>query len=204
MKNTPINRIDSAKRIFMAHGGTMRTQEALAAGIHPEVLYQMRDTALLERLTRGLYRLADSPKLGNPDLVTVAMKIPKGVVCLISALSFHNITTQIPHAIDIALIRGAETPRIDYPPVNIYWSVERIFNRGVVAENVDGRSVRIYSPEKTIVDCFRYRNKIGLDTAIEALRLYRERKRFKADDLMLCARICRAEKLIKPYVEGVL
>ncbi len=198
------DRIRQARAMFEKRGGTLRTGEALAAGIHPEVLYRMRDEGQLEMLARGLYRLADAPELGSPDLVTVSLRVPRAVVCMISALSFHRITTQTPHAVDIALPRGAERPRMDYPPINVYWAVERIYSCGIEIYKVDGESVRIYSPEKTIVDCFRYRNKLGLDTALEALRLYRERLPVQTDRLLEIARVCRMAKVIRPYLEGVL
>lgn len=182
----------------------MRTGDAIEQGIHPEVLYKMRDTGFLDQLARGVYRLVEAPELGSPDLVTVTMKIPKGIICMISALSYHQMTSEIPHAVDIALVRGSEPPRIDYPPVHIYWSVKHIFECGVEEHKIDHRMIRIYSPEKTLVDCFRYRNKIGIETAIEALRLYRERKKVKPSLILEYARVCRAEGMIRPYLEGVI
>jgi predicted transcriptional regulator of viral defense system len=204
MKTKHTNRIERARSIFECRGGTLRTSEAIAAGIHPEVLYKMRDTGILTSLARGLYRLAELAELGNPDLVTVALKVPKGVICMISALSFHKMTTQIPNAVDVALVRGTERPRIEYPPIHVYWSVEHILKCGNADYIVDGASIRIHDPERALVDSFRYRNKIGLDTALEALRLYRERMPLKVDRIMDYARICRAEKMIRPYLESTL
>lgn len=202
-KNT-MSKIEQAVGIFRAHGGTLSTKDALEKGVHPRILYRLRDQGLLETIARGLYRLADAEPLSDPDLVTVAMKVPDGVVCLISALSFHGITTQIPHAVDLALVRGAEKPRIQYPPVRIYWAVDRIYHCGIEAHEVDGVPIKVYSPEKTVVDCFRYRNKLGLDVALEALRFYRERKPLKVDLLMEVARTCRVAATVKPYLEAVL
>jgi predicted transcriptional regulator of viral defense system len=162
MSNRRHNRVERAVKVFRDHGGILRTAEALRFGIHPETLYKMRDEGTLEILSRGLFRIADQAELGNPDLVAVSIRFPQGVICLISALSFHGITTQIPHAIDLALPRGTERPRIDHPPVNIYWTVARMFACGIEEHRVDDRAVRIYSPERTLVDCFRYRNKMGL------------------------------------------
>ena len=193
-----------ARQTFAAHGGVLRTKDALALGIHPETLYLMRDEGMLETLSRGLFRLADQPDLGAPDLIAVSLRAPHSVICMISALSFHGITTQTPHAVDIALPREARRPQIAYPPVRIYRMVSRIFQCGIDQHRVDGRSIRVYSPERTLVDCFRYRNKLGLDTAIEALRLYRERKPVKADAIMACARTCHAARIIRPYLEGIL
>ncbi len=178
--------------------------EALKAGIHRRMLYSMLEAGVIEQFTRGLYRLADLPPLGNPDLVSVSLKIPNGVICLISALAYHEITTQAPPEVYVALERGTETPRLSHPPIRIFWFSRQAFTTGIQTYKIDGVPVRIYSPEKTITDCFKYRNKIGLDTAIEALKLYREKKRFKPEDLMQIARACRVEKVLRPYLEALL
>ena len=128
----------------------------------------MRDQGVVEQMSRGRYRLADLPALSNPDLVTVALKIPAGVVCLISALAYHEITTQIPHEVHVALPRGAEPPRLQHPPVRVFWFTGRSFMEGIQTHKVVGISLRVYSPEKTLADCFNYRNKLGLDTVLEA------------------------------------
>ena len=193
-----------AKAAFQQHGGVLRTADALRAGIHPRTLYQMRDAGELDRLERGLYRLADLPPLGNPDLVTVALKIPEGVVCTISALAFHEITTQIPHQIHLALPRGSATPRIEHPPLRPYRFTGEAFSSGAVAHEIDGVRVRIYGPEKTVADCFKYRNVLGLDTALEALKLYLKRRRPDVDALTKYARVCRVEKTLRPYVEALV
>jgi len=198
------SRFDRAVVVFKKHGGILRTAQALRAGIHPTTLYTMRDNGTLEIVSRGVYRLADSDPLGNPDLVTIATRIPFGVVCLISALSFHELTTQIPHEIHVALSRGAEEPRLDHPPIRTYRFSGEAFTEGVEIHRFDGISVRIYNPEKTLADCFKFRNRIGLDTAVEAVRFYRERRSVKVDDLMHYASICRVKKIIRPYLEAIL
>ena len=103
-----------------------------------------------------MYRFADMPAMGNPDLATVALKVPKGVICLISALSWHEMTSEIPHEIYLALPRGAEPPRLAYPPLRIFWFQGDAFEEGVEEHDMDGIRVRIYSPEKTLADCFKY------------------------------------------------
>ena len=197
-------RFDKATAVFKKHGGMLRTAQALRAGIHPSTLYAMRDSGMLEVVSRGVYRLADSSPLGNPDLVTVATRVPSGVICLISALAFHDLTTQIPHEVHVALPRGAEEPRLDHPPIKTYRFTGEAFTEGVEIHELDGVGVRIYSPEKTLADCFKFRNKIGLDTAVEAIRFYRERRSVKVDDLMRYASICRVKKVIRPYLEAIL
>jgi predicted transcriptional regulator of viral defense system len=202
MENT--DRFEAARKIFRDRGGVLKTGDALSAGIHPRTLYEMERSGILEKLARGLYRSADMPPLGNPDLVSVALKVPSGVVCLLSALAYHGITSQIPHEVYLALNRGTEPPRLEYPPIRVFWFTAEAFAQGIENHRLDGIQVRIYSPEKTIADCFKYRNKIGMDTAIEALKLYRERKQFKINDLMQSARVCRVEKVIRPYLEALL
>jgi predicted transcriptional regulator of viral defense system len=204
MKKQAQPQLERAKRLFRQRGGLLRTNEALRVGIHPRTLYAMRSAGIVERLGRGLYRLAEMPPLGNPDLVSVAARVPQGVICLVSALAFHEITTQIPHEVYLALKRGAERPRLAYPPVRVFWYSGPSATEGVEVHEVDGIGIRIYSPEKTLADCFKYRNKIGLETALEALRLYRSRKRVRVDDLMRFARVCRVVPVMRPYLEALL
>jgi predicted transcriptional regulator of viral defense system len=133
------------------------------------------------------------------------MRVPRAVVCLISALAHHGLTTQVPHAVDIALPSHGQIPKIDGIPVRVFWYSEPSFSSGIDVAAIDGVPVRIYSPEKTIADCFKHRNKIGIDVAIEALRNYRERKRrpdFKT--LSTVARINRVERIMRPYLESIL
>jgi len=203
-KNKKGFRFDRAVAVFKKNGGILRTSQALRAGIHPSTLYTMRDEGMLEVVSRGVFRLAGSEPLENPDLVTVATRVPSGVICLISALAFHQITTQIPHEIHVAIQRGAELPRLEYPPIKIYWFKDQAFTAGVDTHKLDGVDIHIYSPEKTLADCFKFRNKIGLDTAVEAVRFYRERRSVNVDALMRYAAICRVEKVIRPYLEAIL
>lgn len=193
---------EQARQIFKAHGGTLRTREALAAGIHRRTLYAMRDAGELERLARGVYRLADLPPLSNPDLATVAKRVPHGVVCLISALALHELTTQIPHVVHLALPRNTRTPRLDYPPLQVYRFSDAAFKAGIEVHPIEGVDVRVYNAEKTLADCFKYRNKIGLDVALEALRAYRGRRGARLQRVLEYARVCRVESVIRPYLEA--
>ncbi len=136
--------------------------------------------------------------------MTVALKIPRGVVCLISALAYHQLTTQIPHEIYVAIPRDNEPPRLDYPPVRVFRFSPPSYGVGVETHALDGVSVRIYSREKTLADCFKYRNKIGLDTALEALRLYKEQGRIDVAALLRFAAVCRVAKVMRPYLEAIL
>ena len=164
----------------------------------------MRDAGRLERISRGVYRLAERPPLGNPDLVTVAKRVPNGVICLISALAFHDLTTQIPHEVHLALPRGAEEPRLDFPPIRTFRFTGKSFTEGIEIHRLDGVPVRIYSPEKTLADCFKFRNKIGLDVVIEALRRYRRQRTFDLNNILYYSLLCRVHKVVQPYLEALL
>ncbi|MFO8007661.1 MAG: type IV toxin-antitoxin system AbiEi family antitoxin domain-containing protein [Candidatus Brocadiia bacterium] len=193
-----------AVRVFRRHGGTMRTGEAIEAGVHSRTLYAMRDAGVLQKLSRGVYRLSELEPLGNPDLTTVALRVPDGVVCLLSALAFHDMTTQVPHAVHLAIERGSERPRIEHPPVDLFWFGGEAYSEGIETHELDGVPVRIYCPEKTLADCFKYRNKLGVDTAVEALKLYAERGNTDVSAIMRYARICRVQNVMRPYLEAGL
>ena len=197
--------LTKARDVFTEHGGMLRTSKALRLGIHPRTLYALRDAGEIALVGRGLYRLSTAPPLSSPDLVPIAIRIPRAVVCLISALAHHGLTTQIPHAIDIALPSHAKVPKVDGVPLRVFWYPEPSFRAGVEIVAIDEVSVRIYSAEKTIADCFKYRNKIGLDVAIEALRTYRERTpKPNRAKLTKFAEVNRVQKIMRPYLEAIL
>jgi predicted transcriptional regulator of viral defense system len=187
--------------IFRRHGGQLRMADALRVGISRKRLYAMRDRGVVAPVSRGLFRLTALDSLAHPDLVTVAARVPRGVLCLISALSFHELTTQVPHVIDVALERGSTKPRLDYPPTHFYWFSGPAFHAGIETHDIEGIGVRIYDPEKTLADCFRYRNQLGMDVVLEALRLWRERRRKKLDVLLKYARMRHVERAMRPYLE---
>jgi predicted transcriptional regulator of viral defense system len=162
----------------------------------------MRDAGELEQLSRGVYRLAGLPPMSEPDLATVAKRIPGGVVCLISALAFHELTTHVPHEVHLALPRTARAPRLAYPPLRVFHFSPKAFAAGVESHKIDGVAVRVYSAEKTLADCFKFRNKIGQDVVLEALRSYRARRGARLQVVLDFARICRVEKIIRPYLEA--
>jgi predicted transcriptional regulator of viral defense system len=194
-----------ARRLFRAQGGTLRMSEALALGLARKTLYAMRDQGVIEALSRGLYRLRELEPLGRPDVVAVALRIPEGVICLISALAIHELTTQIPHAVHVAIERDRRKPaRIDHPPIEVYRFSGAAFREGIEIQAMDGVPVRIYDPEKSVADVFKYRNKLGLDVALEALRRWSERRRRSPEKLLAHARNCRVERVIRPYLEALL
>lgn len=192
------------RAVIRSRGGMLRMADALRLGMNRKTFYAMRDAGVLERLSRGLFRLRDLSPLTNPDLVTVAVRIPEGVICLVSALAFHELTTQVPHEVDVAIERGKKNvPRIDYPPVRIFRFSGAAFREGVEVHRLDGVGVRIYSAEKTIADCFKFRNKLGMDVVLEALRLWRRRRRRNLDRLLEHAHHCRVERVLRPYLEAL-
>jgi len=196
--------LQSVLETFRQHGGVLRTGQALMRGIHPAALYSLVEAGQLTRLARGLYRLADAQEFSNPDLAVVAAKAPDAVVCLISALSFHGITTQVPRAVHLAVSRGRYAGlRLRTPPVKIYRFDAATFDQGIEAHQIDGVTVRIYGVARTLVDCFKYRNKLGLDIAIEALRFARERNRINNREILHFARLLRQVRVISPYLESV-
>lgn len=191
-----------ARQAFQTNGGILRTTEALAAGIHPRTLYALRDAGHIAMLARGVYRLADLPPMANPDLATVAKRIPHGVLCLISALAYHGLTTQIPHEIHLALPRTARRPRLQHPPLRVYHFSGEAMRTGIDIHTIDGVAVRIYNPEKTLADCFKYRGKIGMDVVLEAIRAY-HRKQPRLQRILKYATICRVERLMRSYLEAL-
>jgi predicted transcriptional regulator of viral defense system len=191
---------DDATRIFRKHG-ILRTSEALDLGIHPETLYAMRDAGELEQLARGLYQLADASELSQPDLVIVTRRAPNAVVCLVSALSLHEMTTEIPHAVHLAVLRGRTRPVIRAVRTEVHTFHAEAFKAGIQVREVDGANLRLYSPEKTLVDVFRFRNRLGLDVFLEALELFRRRTNASPQEVLDLAPIWRVEQTIRPYLE---
>lgn len=181
----------------------LRTSHAVELGVHPRTLYALRDSHHIVQVSRGLFRLAELPELTNPDLVTVAAKVPAAVVCLISALAFHEITTEVPHEVYVALPKGAKQPRLDYPPLRVFRFSDETLSAGVDEHELDGVRVRIFNVEKTVIDCFKFRHKLGLDVCIEALKLCRERKKCSISALLHYARLCRVERIMRPYLEAI-
>lgn len=190
--------------LFRQQGGQLRMSEAIALGMSRYSLYSLRDKGIIEQVSRGVYRLVELPPISNPDLVTVSLRFPNAVICLISALAYHEITTQIPHAVSVAVPRNSRMPSLDSPPVHAYKFSDAAFRAGIEEHEIDGVTVRIYSAEKTLADCFKYRNKIGMDIVLEALKLYKSQKQFNQADLLKYARICRVEKVMKPYLEAMV
>lgn len=193
-----------AEELFRRHGGQLRMGQALGEGISRSVLYSMRDKGTVVLVSRGVYRLAELPAHQEPDLCIVSLRCPRAIVCLISALSFHALTTQVPHEVHIALPRGSRAPSINPPPVRPFFFSSLAYESGIEEHTIDGVRVRIYDQEKTLADCFRFRNKLGIDIFLEALRIYKDEEKTQPGKLIDYARICGVEKAITPYLEAGL
>lgn len=180
----------------------VRTSELAEHGIHRQALSRLVDAGKLERVGRGLYRLPASPLTENHGLALASSAVPRGVICLLSALQFHGIGTQLPSQVWIAIDRRDRQPALGYPPLRVVLFPGAALTEGVRTHRVEGQTVRIYGVAKTLAD-FKYRNKIGLDVALEALREAWRSRRFAMDELDRYAAICRVRRVMKPYLEAL-
>jgi len=184
--------------------GMIRAKDLEAVGISRNYLYQMHKQGLLEKIAVGLYTLPRAPLTENTSLAEVAKRLPHAVVCLVSALSYHGITTQIPHEIWLSLPRGSWRPKMEYPPLNLTYVSDPAYSFGIQEHVIDRVMVKIYSPAKTVADCFKFRNKVGLDVAIEALREAWRSRKVTMDELVEAAGIDRVSKIMRPYMEATV
>jgi predicted transcriptional regulator of viral defense system len=183
--------------------GILRPRDLAARSIPRVYLQRLEERGLLVKEARGLYKLPDAPVTKNHSLAEACKRIPHGVICLLSALRFHNLTTQAPSDVWIALDRKARPPRISEQPLRLVRMSGKALTEGVEQHRIEGVPVKVYKPAKTVADCFKYRNKIGLDVALEALRDYRQKHRSGMDELYRFAKICRVERVMRPYLEAL-
>jgi predicted transcriptional regulator of viral defense system len=187
--------------------GWLRASDLTDAGIPRVVLTRLTASGLLERAARGLYRLPDASSSEHEGLATVARKVPQAVICLLSALQFHGLTTQLPWQVWIAMPRGSHVPRLAHPPIKMVQFTGEAYTHGIEVHKRDGVTLQVYSVAKTVADCFKHRNKIGLDVALEALKdaLSPDRQggRVSFDELWRCAKVCRVANVMRPYMEAV-
>lgn len=167
------------------------------------VLARLTASGQLERVSRGLYRMPDAQPSESESLATIAAKVPQAVLCLLTALQFHELTTQLPRQVWIAMPRGSHAPKIDYPPVKMVQFTGDAYSEGIEVHERDQMQIRVYGVAKTVADCFKHRNKIGLDVALEALRDARAQNKASADDLWHFAKICRVANVMRPYLEAI-
>jgi predicted transcriptional regulator of viral defense system len=184
--------------------GLLRPRDLAAHGIARQYLVMARQQGLIERLGRGLYHAPGAMISEHQSLALVCKKSPAGVVCLLSALRFHDLTTQNPTEVWLAIGQKAREPRIDTVAVRVVHFSGAAFTEGVQTHNVHGIPVRVYNIAKTVADCFKFRNKIGVNVAVEALRDCLRQRKTNIDELVRYARICRVERVMNPYLEALL
>ena len=183
--------------------GMLRPGDLQGVGAARVMLTRMTASGQLEKVGRGLYRLPGAHVSEHETLTAVAAKVPQAVFCLLTALQFHGLTTQLPRQVWIAMPRGSHVPRLDYPPVKMVQFTGEAYTEGVEVFERDQMPLRVYGVAKTVADCFKHRNKIGLDVALEALRDARSQKKASADDLWHFAKICRVANVMRPYLEAI-
>lgn len=183
--------------------GLLRGSDLVEIAVPRVVLARMTSKGLLERVAQGIYREPGALGSEYESLATIAIKSPQAVFCLLTALQFHELTTQLPRQVWIAMPRGSHTPKIHYPPIKLVQFANEAYVEGVEVVERDKVKLRVYCVAKTIADCFKHRNKIGIDVAIEALRDALSQKKVSADDLWYYAKICRVANVMRPYLEAV-
>ncbi len=198
------NNFNRYKEIFHNNNGILRYSQAMKLGIPRYAIDKFIGTGELTKESRGIYRLKDLEPLSNPDLVQVSVLIPKSVICLISALYFYNLTTQIPHRVYIALKQNVKAPKIKYPPIKVFHFSDKSFIAGIEDHVVDGIKISIYSREKTIADCFKFRKQIETSIALEALKDYMNQPNPDIQSIIKYAKINRVENVIRPYLETLV
>lgn len=189
-----------------AEKGVLRAEDVVRAGIRREYLWQLCREGKLERVKRGVYRLAEmhgADITEHHSLAETARAAPQTVVCLLSALRFHDITTQMPFEVWLAIGQKARRPKIENAAVRFVYLSEKSLTAGVEEHRIENVAVKIYSPAKTVADCFKFRNKIGLDVALEALREVLQNRRATRDEIWSYAKICRVTRVMRPYLEAM-
>jgi predicted transcriptional regulator of viral defense system len=183
--------------------GVVRPADLEVHGIPRQVLYDLVQAGEVERQARGIYVAKDHPYTAEHALAQVAKRVPSAVICLLTALRFHDLTTQSPAEVWVALPEKARKPRLDYPRLHVTRFSGPAFTEGIETHRIEGVEVRVYSGAKTVADCFKYRNKVGIDVAVEALREFSRRYRGAATELARFARICRVAHVMQPYMDAI-
>lgn len=189
---------------FQSNGGTVRFSTIIKEGFHPDSLNILKKEKKVEKIARGLYGLTNHAIKTHPDLIAASLQAPRGVICLISALSFYEATLEIPKYVDMAIPQGTHAHRIKYPPVRFYRFNIKSWEAGIEEHEIEGYKIKVYSLAKTVADCFKFRNKIGMDVARHALKSAVAEKNIKPEAIMRYAKICRVGNIIKPILEAIL
>lgn len=183
--------------------GIARSRDLERAGVTRTQLGRLHERGVVERVARGLYALPDAPRTELRDLAEVALRVPGSVVCLLSALRFHGLTTQNPFEVWLAIDRKAWRPQIDYPPMRFVYLTGASLGEGVEEHDVDGVGVRVFGAAKTVADCFKFRNKIGIDVAVEALRDFYRQHPKRLEEVWSFATVDRVSRVMTPYLESL-
>ncbi len=183
------------------HQRVLRAADVRAQGWSPQLLQSLHQTGKLDRVARGLYSLPDADATEHQTLIEVCQRVPKAVLCLLTALQFHNIGTQMPHAVWIALPEATQTPALDTPTLRIARLRGDAYSTGIEIVSEHGAPIRVYSAAKTVTDCFKFRNKIGVDVALEALTSAWRSRKVTMAELNHFAKINRVERVMQPYLE---
>ena len=184
--------------------GIIRAKDLETIGIPRNYLYKMHKDGLLEKISPGLYSLPNSLGTEYSTIAEIAKRIPHAVICLVSALIYHELTTQLSPDIWISVPKSSRKPKIKYPPINLTYVSDLAYSFGIQKHIINGVLVKIYSPAKTVADCFKFRSKVGLDVAIEALRNVRRSRKATMDELMEAAKVNRVLKIMMPYMEAIV
>lgn len=190
-------------RDLLEQVGIAHTRDLEKAGVTRTQLRRLIDRGHIERVGRGLYILPGAPRTEHHDLAEAARRVPEGVVCLISALRFHGLTTQNPFEVWMAIDRKAWRPKVEHPPLRLVFLSGGALHDGVEARDVGGVAVRVFSAAKTVADCFKFRNKIGVDVAVEALRDFRRQHPKELETVWHFAMVDRVSRVMLPYLEGM-
>jgi predicted transcriptional regulator of viral defense system len=188
---------------LVRRAGVLRPRDLDAHHIPRQYLRLAQQLGLVTRIGRGLYIAADSEATENHTIAEASKRVPHGTVCLLSALRFHELTTQIPSQVWLAIDQKARLPKVDYPPLRIVRFSGESLTFGLQTRQIEKVSIRVFNPAKTVADCFKYRNKIGLDVALEALRESRRRRKATIDELWKAAKVCRVANVMRPYMESL-
>ncbi len=191
-------------KILKTRNGYARSKDILAEGIHQRDIKSILDKGIVIKVKNGLYKLSDTPVISNQSFVDLAFAVPEGVICLLSALSYYELTTFNPSLISMAIHRKSWRPKIEYPPVEFYYFSKKQFEAGIDKIKIKDHKINIYCREKTICDCFRYRNKLGIDIAKEGLSEYIKQKDRNLERLLKYAEICRVKTLMEIWINAMI
>ena len=194
------------EEIARGNQGAIALFDAKNAGIQASTIYKLRDAGELICISRGVYQLTDAGDLpsASPEYLAIKSRVPRGVLCTISALYHHELTTEIPSVVHLGIGRNNAIPRIDYPSTEIYRMPEAVLCHGIQSLTINGVTMRIFTPEKTLADCFKYRKRLGVVVGIEGLRRYLQRSDAKPSAVLAMARIDRVAAVMKPYLEALV